>query len=311
MKKQMRKTALAAAFICAVAALSGGSGCLRLTGNDRSDTNFLLPVETQDAEYYLLDENIYAADYLKRDKRTGDFSLERIFTDGDKPFEPQSPEYGELWTGDDGTDYSAPVPPVVMDTGRWSWGADLLDPEYESLYALLRENYLGSAKSLRCYAAVYSDGIAYGYCHGYNRGVSFSSGSCAVEEIAFSVHFSYDADTDELTELGTYDGCNIVACWADSVIYYRDQKYYYCREGEETYLCDDDAYDYGPTWYSHALFLYNEEYALLYFTRRLRTSTNEYDVIVVCDRSGDLKLNFRNDEPLTKLRESDDGSDGE
>lgn len=303
-----RAFAAVAAALCVLFALSGCGGCLRLTGNDRSDASFRLPAQTQEAEYYLLDENIYAVDYLKREKETGEFSLERVppaeGSDGPSPgAEYVSIEYGENWTADDGTVYTTPALPEVMDTGRWNWGNDLLVPEYEPLYALLQEKYLGTVKFLRCYAALFSDGIAYGYCQGYSKGISFSGGRCAVEEIAFSVHFSYDAATDEYTELGVYDGCNIVACWTESVVYCRDNKYYFCDGGEETYLCDDEAYDNGPTRYSHAFFYYNEEYALLYFKRRLYTNTNEYDYIAVCDASGNLLFDYRNDEPLTKLTE--------
>lgn len=337
-KTFMRKAVTAAAVSLAAVTAFSASGCTKLYGNDRSYVSYKEAAEDGNGFYYLMDSNVYFAEYLCQSKETGKFSIlkkelaegERAGatpdsddTDAEANTPPDSdddadadagttPDTDETDTDAGGEDdwrddywtsekngvlkyFGYPAAPVVLSGGSFPRNTTDLAPECEGLYDNLVERYYGKRGLKTYYAHDCGDGTVYGFCNVFNREIGYLSGGgqCGVEEIDFSVYFSYDIETGEFCEKAVYEGCNIVAYSENSVVYYRNKNYYCNVGGEEIYLCEDMAFDSGISSCSHACFWFNSEYAVLRFYKRYVNSQKDYVATVVCDFSGNVLLNVK------------------
>lgn len=303
-----RKTFVAAALFtaCATAVLPA---CASLYGNDRSVTTFLLPAEDEDGYYYKLDENRFLAEYLCLSKQTGEYSIVKTELNGESAGDTPNgageseKSEAEYWETDEGEYFEIPPEPVVLDGSTFPRASARLSPDCAPLLDILTDTYIGSAQYLSYFAAADSDGTVYGFCNAFYNATGYLSGggNCGVEEIAFSVLFTYDIETETFDETARYEGCNVVACSATSALYFRDNQYFICKDGEEFYICDDQAFDTGVTHYSHAQFYFNDKTAVLRFANRQSNESKDYNVTVVCDFDGNVLFERRDDETLSKM----------
>ncbi len=310
----MKKRALWAIFAAVfAAALPLFSGCVRLSGNDRSKTQYFKFAETSDYCYLKMGENIYYAEYLAKNKQTGEFSVLKAETKngvsyGDIPYiEVTESDYteNEYWRAEDGESYIIPTAPTVLDGNTSPRYSIELAPEYYGLLSVLQTNYKNDSAKLIQFYATESDAdgtrVAYGFCNAYRSTVGmFAGGGCiGVEEIVYSVFFSYEPESGKFTEIERYENCNIVGYTGNRVFYYKGKKYYTrAVGGEEKYICDDIAYDSGPTYYSNANFYFNEDYAVLYLCHRPSNVEHNRDRLVVCGSDGEILLTYIDDNPI-------------
>lgn len=297
--------------ICAFAATAvfSLSGCIHFSGDTyRYNFRYALPAEDEDNYYYLLRENRYFAAYLQQSKQTEEFSIVKIETGdgvsaGATPYEEydgSQVKNTQKFEGVNGEYFEIPASPVVLEGSTFHLASTALSPDYEELYYYLVSTYVesGDANAL-CYLAISdSNGVAYGFCNAYGwSGYLWGDGDCGVEYATFSVYFTYDARTDEFTEVALYDGCYIVAFSENSVIYLRDGKYYSNCGGKESYICGDAVLGND----SSACFRFNNDYAVLYFANYDVSDGNTCDYVAVCDFGGNILFELKDEESLSGM----------
>lgn len=107
-------------------------------------------------------------------------------------------------------------------------------------------------------------GTLYGFVNVYKDTIGYLSGggNYGVEEISRGIIFSYEPDTDVFTVMERMDGCNIVAFYNGTVLYWKNRKYYsYDLVGKQAnFLTEDKSYDTGLQHQSYTYIYTNRKY---------------------------------------------------
>lgn len=135
------------------------------------------------------------------------------------------------------------------------------------------------------------DGVVLGICNVYYDTVGYLSGggNYGEEEIAYSVYYRYDNQSDTFTVLEKVNGAMMVAFSGDTVLYWKKENMYAyaVNSDEERFLCKDYSYDSGLQHQSHGLISFNEKYALFLF-RKAKGNKDTYYLFLYGFEEGSL-----------------------
>ncbi len=152
--------------------------------------------------------------------------------------------------------------------------------DYENVEPHIRALELDSSNSVVFTCGYVSDGKLHGFVNVYKDTIGYLSGggNYGVEEISHGIIFEYLPETDCFTEKQRFDGCNIVAYNADTVLYWKNKKYhsYDLLTQNENFLIEDKAYDSGLQHQSYTDIYTNSEYTVLFMTKARLTKDVSY-----------------------------------
>ena len=148
---------------------------------------------------------------------------------------------------------------------------------YEGIIGHLEKCKLESDTSVIDACGYANDGILTGFVQVYYD-TSGKYGNYAIEKIAHSIAFSYNADTNEFSIVKKFDGVVIVAFANSAVIYWKNKAYYSydLTTNEEKYLVEDKAYDGGLNQTSIPAVFSNEEICVLHLVKGKAKENIEY-----------------------------------
>lgn len=275
MKKFGRKLFFTACALAAVI-IACLCGCTRMYGNSRDNTDYVEPEFIDGKAVYDLSTFAAVDKVLTIDRAAGTAQL-----------------------SDGGTgEYAEPQYECAVAWGKDAGGprsVDRFSEGYGNLRGLLTEKYeKGKVKLIQYYAVKYGEEV-YGFCNLYSKtaGYLFSAGQIAVEYLISGVYFKYDAANNSLEEIANLKDCNIVAFNSDSLIYFKNEKYYAYTDGVETYICDDEAVDKGSTHYSFVSIFFNADECIIVMNRGYSDYKKDYIKVVACDYSGKISGSFK------------------
>lgn len=294
MKKFLRSV-ISALCLCFAFLSAGCRGCnVDMNHNDRSTAIYYPPRADGGYYYYNLsyDRPSEGNRYIRVDEATGEssFFVNESGTDGYVPGEAYDEER-EVWTRQDGDmtyEYRVPAPPVIVN-GRdngWRGYAEVSEENYKILKNLTEKYERDGAEFIHVYLLDGGDGTAYGFVnvYGHSTGLLFSGGTAGVSGISYGVFIKYLISSDETEELLRVDGGCITAFDRDTVMFFKNEKYYSQNLGQEAkYLCDDLAYDRGITGCSFSFTLFNEVHFVLFMHADDGKSITDYAYIIGAD----------------------------
>lgn len=241
---------IAVALILAFTVVFSGAACHRVSGNKISYRR--LPDE-------LKNENGEIAFAAGRSEC-------RINPD-EKTFSYVSSESSSEQSDGESEETADPTTPVV--SGGTTPRYDIRTAEgYEDIVPHIKDlDIEGSDRSV-IYTQGYSVGDkVYGICNVYKDTVGYLSGggNYGIEEIAYSVYYAYDAESDEFSVIDKLDDAVFVAFSGNRIIYWKSKKYYILNvdDGKSDYLFDDRAYDSGIRQQSRSTVYFNDDYAII------------------------------------------------
>ena len=133
------------------------------------------------------------------------------------------------------------------------------------------------------------DGTAYGFVNVYDHtsGALFGGGVAGVSGISYGAFINLDIATGEVQELLHVDGGCITAFDRNTVMFFKDRKYFAQNVGgESVFLLDDLAYDSGATHYSFSYTYFNDVHFVLYMHSDM--GRGKFDYAYVFDADGNL-----------------------
>lgn len=274
MNKVKARVFLTALIALVLIITAGLCGCVRLHGNNRADTEYAVPEETDDEYIYNISALTYVHQTLTINKQTGEATIAAN---------------GEKVEGD----YAVPEC-VVLKGSNFPRYTTYSAEGYEALPELLEERYKKDGANFIQYYAVSYGGEVYGFCNRYSKtaGILFGGGQIACEYIISGAYFRYGAD-GSFTELKSLNKCNIMAFNDEGVIYYKNKKYYAYADGAEKFLCNDEAYDGGLTSYSYVNVYFNGEHCLIIMHHSKTNYKKDYIRLAVCGYDGTLINSFK------------------
>lgn len=280
---------------CAVLALcisvvffsAGCHGCsVDMDSNDRSNCGYYALRSDEKYYYYNLSDTVSSEKYIRVDKVTGEISffVNDSGVDGYIPGELYEQPERESWmrqVGDVAYEYFVPEPPVILNSMDNGWrGYTFVSEENYGILEKLSQRYeTDGVEFIHTYILDGGDGTAYGFVNVYDHstGMLFGAGVPGVSGISYGVFIEYVISTGEIMELLRVDGGCITAFDRDTVMFFKDEKYYSQSVGKEPeFLLDDLAYDRGGTSYSSSYTYFNEEHFVLYMHSDDGRTQNDY-----------------------------------
>ncbi|MCM1306855.1 MAG: hypothetical protein NC037_05955 [Bacteroides sp.] len=178
-------------------------------------------------------------------------------------------------TGDYLTDYEA-----ALHGGTAPLYSIVAPQGYESVAPHIEALELDRSSSVVDTRGYVSDGKLYGFVNVYKDTVGYfaGGGNYGVEEISHGIIFEYDPETDCFSEKQRFNGCNIVAYNAGTVLYWKNKKYYSydLLTQTEKFLIEDRAYDSGFQHQSYTYIYTNSKYTALLMTKAKLTKDVQY-----------------------------------
>ena len=292
----MKKFFRAVLALCVLPAifLAGCSGCnVDMNSNDRSGAYYY--ALNADGDYYYYNLSLNGAPtgnrYIRVDKATGEssFFVNESGVDGYIPGEPYEEPEPDVWNREDGDityQYSAPALPVILNSIDNGGHTEVAKENYSILENLTRKYETDGVEFIHILLLDGGDGSAYGFVNVYDHstGLLFGAGVAGVSGISYGVFISYDLNTGEAEELLRVDGGCIAAFDRDTVLYFKDVKYYSQNLGKEPqFLFDDTAYVKGVTGYSHSFTFFNERHFVMYMHSDDGKTITDYAYIIGAD----------------------------
>ena len=260
-------------IVISLLCLAAFSGCEFLKTNDRSNVK-LMATEADENGLYV---------YLNCYYGLGQ-TLE--YTDGETFFY----EFSTNKLSPNEKSRSITVPEIVMD-GETSAHASLEVTEgYEPLLEQVQNFTIEGVEYPVYHALAFKEGdVVYGFCNVY----STAGFSCALDckGISYSVLFTYDSETEQITVIERLEKSIVIAFDGKSVIWFNNKTYYGKNLGGVALeICKDAAYDSGLTNYSYAYFYFGGGYCMLCFHSDKGGAPNNkdnYDLYVLATMSGE------------------------
>lgn len=245
------------------------SGCSLFITNERTYVSFLDVEESEDGLHFYINFYYKHGRMLFYDYETNDLQV-------------------------DESDIEIVGPEVVLDgeTTAHSW---LESAEgYESLMEQVLNFAINPENPIIHALAIKVGDTVYGFCNVY----SSTGNTDGIDEggIESAVLFTYDYDTDKLTVIETLEKCIVVAFDGTGVIWYDNQTYYGKKlGGTATKICEDEAYDKGPTNWSQARFYFGGGYCIIYFHREYGVFSvkKNYEKYILVTMSGEKLAEYK------------------
>lgn len=304
--------AIFAIAIIAVIVILFCTNVFLLYGNDRSMTEYRSAAETDEAYYYKTDECNLFTEFVCIDKATGKITVQQLENEfengyGETPSEPDDTDgttHYEEWTAENGKHFYEPTAPVVLDGNDFPHRTVFVANNYYPLLQKITEKHNPDGKVQIQYHATRINGEVYGFCNVYSGCVGFfaGGGNIGVEKIIYTSFFRYAPQYNAITELLRIDGGNAVAYDNDTLFFYKDKKYYLQNlGGEESYICDDLAFDSGFTAYSYCRFFFDDRRLVIVQKKRFSIESKDFNYIVICDMDGKKQFEHRTEHTVTAL----------
>ena len=242
-------------------------GCPMLYTNDRSSVGLMAVEERDDGLYFAFDYDYRHGHLLKYDAAASALSLEEASVE-------------------------LALPEVVLDVETTAHGRKNAAEGYESLLEQVLALPIDGEDYPIHHALAYKSGrTVYGFCNIYSTAGWFTDGLDS-RGIELAVTFEYDFVTEKLTIIEELEKCIIVAFDGTGVVWLQDGIFYGKAFGKEAVeICNDEAYDRGPTNYSYAQFYFGGGYCLLYFHNEQnyienKDSEKNFDLYVLATTTG-------------------------
>lgn len=294
----MKKLFRAVLALCALSAifLAGCRGCsVDMNSNDRSMTEYY--ALHADGDYYYYNLSLDGAPtgnrYIRVDKATGEssFFVNESGVDGYIPGDPYEEPEPDVWNREDGDityQYSVPELPVILNCrdNNWRGYTHVSEENYGILETLTQKYETDGVEFIHILLLDGGDGSAYGFVNVYDHttGLLFGAGVAGVSGISYGVFIKYTISTGETKELLRVDGGCITAFDKDTVLYFKDVKYYsHDIGGDPQFLFDDMAYDSDATQYSYLWTFFNERHFVVYMHSDKNNKQTDYVYIIGAD----------------------------
>ncbi|MDE6356185.1 MAG: hypothetical protein K2L67_02975 [Clostridia bacterium] len=283
-----------------------------LYGNDRSMTEYRSAAETDEAYYYKTDECNAFTEFVRIDKATGKITVEQLENKfengyGETPPEPDDASgatENDYWTDENGEEFITPAAPVVLEGNTFPRRSTSLAKNRLPLLQNIMEQHSQNGKLPIQYHATETDGEIYGFCNVYSGCVGYfaGGGNIGVEKILYTSFFKYDPQYNAITELLRVEGGNAVAYDNDTLIYYKNKKYYSQNlGGKPKFICDDLAFDSGATAYSRCRYFFDNKRLVIFQQKCFMNESKDFDYIAICDMDGNKLFEHKTKHTVTYL----------